>query len=345
MQAHFISFFAYAVLSMICMPSYSSDVFLWKVTGNGIAKPSYILGTESTTSINVVQQTDIFHTCWNSTSLVMTTHSIPLQETSDDNQIVETLRKLGKHKDAGNIFMDSVMSYEKLYTPQQIEFIDSIITKYMPPLSRIRVVPFYLWNYLQEKEAVMNIDKAEKGKTLSDVYHEMMDWMEIALERKGKQEGRSYLSLENIQDEYHAIAEADSLERSCFTLDEQALIMYRQMLYKASHPLERTSEAVLKDLYKQQDFQTGEAFYLSIDNRIDSLGLPEQLTRKLHETSRKRREIEIENRSRKWLRPILSAIRQTPTLIAVDIKSLYGDESLLNLLRGVGYAVEPVMQE
>ena len=215
----------------------------------------------------------------------------------------------------------------------------------MPPLADIHLVPIRVWKLLMEREQLATVDKLEKNKSILDVCHEMMDWMNIALERNGRHEGKSYQSLEDVRDEMNATAIADSLELSCFTLDEQALIMYRQMLYKASHPLERTSEAVLKDLYKQQDFQTGEAFYLSIDNRIDSLGLPERLTRKLHETSRKRREIEIENRSRKWLRPILSAIRQTPTLIAVDIKSLYGDESLLNLLRGVGYVVEPVIQE
>jgi len=342
MKTHIIAFYIYTILSMICIPSYSSDGFLWKVTGNRIAAPSYILGTESTTSIDVAQKINGFHACWNSTSQVMTTCSIPLQETSDENLIMENLRKLGKHKESGTIFMDSITSYEKLYTPQQIAFLDSMITKYMPPLSKIRVVPFYLWSYFQEKEAVMDIDKAEKGKALPDVYHEMMNWMEIALERNAKLEGKSYLSLENSQDELNAIAEADSLERSYFTVEEQAVIFYQQMRYKGLHPSSFTFDKSLKELYQKNDFELLNSLYTDDDQRLDSLNLPIALKTKLHRINDMKREIVTDNKSMKWLPAILSAIHQKPTLIAVDLKYLLGQNSLINLLRAKGYSVECV---
>lgn len=342
MKTHTIAFFVYTVLPMICIPSYPSDGFLWKVTGNGIAAPSYILGTESTTSIDVAQQMSGFQTCWNNTSQVMTTCSMSLQETSDESEIVEILNKLGKQKNSGTIFMDSTTSYGKLYAPRQIAFIDSMITKYMPPLSKIRVVPLYLWSYFLQKEAVMDVHKAEEGKTLSDVYHEMMNWMQVALERNGKLEGKSYLSLGSCQDELNAIAEADSLERSSFTVEEQAVIFYQQMRYKNLYPSFSTFDKSLKALYQTNDYERLNSLYADDDLRLDSLELPIALKTKLHRINDMKREIVTDNRTKKWLPGILSAILQKPTLIAVDITHLLGQNSLINLLRARGYNVERV---
>ncbi len=69
MKKYVASFLFHSIILLIlCIPCYSANVFLWKVAGNGITAPFYILGMESTTSIDVVQKTSGFHTCWNSTS-------------------------------------------------------------------------------------------------------------------------------------------------------------------------------------------------------------------------------------------------------------------------------------
>lgn len=343
MKAYVTSFLFHSIIFLIlCIPCHPSNGFLWKVTGNGITAPSYILGTESTTSIDVAQEASGFQTSWNNTSQVMTTCSMPLQETSDEDRIVEILNKLGKQKDSGKIFMDSTTSYEKLYTPQQIAFIDSMTTKYMPPLSKIRVMSLYLWNFFLQKENIMDVHTSEKEKTLSDVYHEIMNWMEVALERNAKQEGKSYMSLESLQDELNAIAEADSLERSYFTVEEQALIFYQQMRYKSLYPSSCTFDKRLKALYQTNDYKLLDSLYANDDYRLDSLELPIALKRKLHRMRDMKREIVTETRTMKWLPSILAAIRQKPTFIAVDLTHLLGQKSLINLLRTRGFIVKRV---
>lgn len=217
-----------------------------------------------------------------------------------------------------------------------------MITKYMPPLSKIRVIPFYLWNFFLQKENIMDVHTVEKEKTLSDVYHKIMNWMEVALERNAKLEGKSCLSLESLQDELNVIAEADSLERSYFTVEEQAIIFYQQMRYKSLHLSSSTFDKRLKALYQTNDYKLLDSLYANDDQRLDSLELPIALKIKLHRIRDMKREIVTENRTMKWLPSILSAIQQKPIFIAVDLVHLLGQNSLINLLRTRGFSVERV---
>ena len=51
----------------------------------------------------------------------------------------------------------------------------------------------------------------------------------------------------------------------------------------------------------------------------------------------------IENRNRRWISKIVPAIEENPTFIAIGVRSLYGENGLINLLKKKGYTVEPVM--
>ena len=295
---------------------------LWKISGNGLAEPSYLFGTAHGGPF---------------LSATLLLDSIPhlYDALASSKQFVGEKNIFNQANfDKSRLLMDADSSYALLLNKEDLALLDTLSVKYLHNTSdKMHLKPFYLFGIIIGKRTI------EKGR-------------EIGYKRL---KTKKYVTDADL-DEYDSISEesmdlflqkkAHSKGYSIVGLDD--IIGFRS---KDTVPLTKQVEQLMYGLKNMDKFIDGffndpstiafkSAYY---SQNLDEI---EKIAAAFHTDSTNIIDITVNgllyDRNLKWMDHIPQLISEKPSFIAVGVRQLPGKDGLIDLLRRKGYTVESV---
>lgn len=287
---------------------------LWEISGNGLEKPSYLLGT------------------WHGTFDISYSYvdSIPGFQKAFDacTQFVGEAENIDRMEDLMSSFdpkLPKDISYADLLAESEYSFLDSVLISRMKvPLNEMYVKPAFLALILGQLEERAKLVRAEYSQGQIDSMRTQV--MDVVLYANAKDKKYNVLGLETVKEQLDMLFPPDS------DLKEEAaqlIIGLRDQEVQAFLTDELHSSYRSQDINRIADCE--KSFSAAFRN--------EPLYSKLYEEFR---ENLIDQRNRNWVEKIPGLIKDTPTFIAVGVRHLPGKDGLIRLLREKGYRVEAV---
>lgn len=307
------------VFLVICSCSINNKTqggVFWKISGNGLKKPSYLLGTNHGMSGDFLDSIPRFF------------------------EILDSVKQLDVERDISNLFTEDSIRTSKKYLPDgttyrdllnddEIAALDSVLLIYSPLNSeKMKWKPGVLLYNLQ----FIMLKNESKKWVIENPFLMIVNIrrsMDVRVQKIAK--FRSY-----------SIIELDSNEELArLGLDDWSI------LFSSGNIQDQAKEMVEFITESQEDTflmyamrETMEAYYLQ-----DLKQMEKWITHPAVLKDEKSRGINYKmtvTRNISWMDKITSSIKKEPTLIVVGVAHLPGDQGVINLLRDEGYTVEPV---
>lgn len=316
----------YIIISFIFVFCGSSDDksngLLWKISGNGLEKPSYLFGTTHGDNYG---------------SFISFLDSIPYLHENILN-VRQFIGEKNHFKDEkinlNSLQMDS--AYSNFISKMDVTFLDSILLKYMGKTSdQINFKPMVLIQMIRNKMSLEIKKEFFFERIKSKGYIDDYDWnemnnmkeetMDFYLQKKAKIAGCNIIGLDDeIGFNLDNLVDSVSLYQQ---ITDMITLLKSNMMEKAiKENLKNPYSDSLKIAYYNQNLDKIE--------RYSSFLL-------YSDTSKFSTKLLIE-RNFKWMNYIPQLIQKQPSFIAVGVRHLPGEEGLIKLLRKKGYKVEPV---
>ena len=291
-----------------------NDGLLWKISGNGLEKPSYILGT------------------WHGTYDIMYnfTDSIPGFAEAFDNveQVIGELDMNPATASLPNVnssqgLLPAGLTYDVLLSEPQLKLLDSVLLRKLgtPYSSQLRMRPMIMFQILHSADAVREMGIEEYKNKAAEV-------MDMKLQTEAIARGYKTAGLETVEEQVKTLVSRPLEE------EIKLLIAYLESGDKYNQS-GRDMAYKLRDAYRNQSLRKVELFEEGIMTNVESA--PYFDTNSFMDAL-------LTVRNNNWVERLPSMIASTPSLIAVGVRHLPGDNGFLNLLRQAGYTVEPVKQ-
>nr|WP_320039182.1 TraB/GumN family protein [uncultured Bacteroides sp.] len=276
------------IISNINSQTKIENSLLWEISGNGLKKPSYLLGTH-----HRVPYTFILDSIHGFRNAYHSVRQVAVETTISAGAIDKTM-----------LAMPSDTTYQMLYTPKELVFVDSIIKTNMhisintsvSILDKFKPLCWYLVisrHNLIVKPDILVIDAYIMKVAKSSNYKL------IGLE------GKDVL---------------DKVLRKWFSssLKDQASLLLKQLKDPQKGIIMSPSRIISE--YKKQNLNVFEQYLSNFEGA------------------------NCKERNQLWMKKIPILIKQEPTLIAVGAGHLVGESGLINQLRKQGFTVKPVRQ-
>lgn len=278
---------------------------LWKISGNGLQKPSFIIGTYHLAPVSFVD-------------------SIPgLKDAMDASEQVygeivmaDIMKPENLTKMQSAMVLPEGQTLDKLFTADEMTRINALMkdilgvdmTNPMVAQQLGRLTPQSLATQL----TVLMYLKKHPG---FDQTKSFDGYFQTEASAKGKNAG----GLETVDFQIDVLYKGKTMERQ-----KQILLC----LADNKDTYEKQSEDIVKAFFSQDLKAIGEAMDRKMNNSCDDT--PEE------------RDKLIDNRNAEWIKKMPEIMKQKPTLFAVGAGHLTGDRGMLELLKKAGYTVESV---
>jgi uncharacterized protein YbaP (TraB family) len=288
---------------------------LWKITGNGLKEPSYLLGTNHGMSGDFVDSISGFWDAFNSVEQLVMEYDITKPKRLDSIKPI-------------NILPEDI-TYHDLLDADEIAVLDSILLVYFPYNSReIRLLkPASLRTLLQ---GAILIKESQKWAT-ENPYLAIAITKSIDLRLLKISKFRSYPIIELDSEK-----ELDSLgirDRSFLSSSENLQLEAKEMLQSLTSS--STMDSIIGftrnsiEVYYTQNLRAIEKY--DTDPKMQN-----------EKEAKLNRNTFIIKRNILWIDKILPAINKKPSFIMVGVAHLPGKKGLINLLKKEGYTVQPI---
>ena len=269
---------------------------LWKISGNGLERPSYILGTHHIAPASVLDSIDGFAAALASVDRVDGEMDMAAAQTPAAQQMLMA---------AGMAPSDSTLT--KLFTPAQLDSINTVLRRYMGPMAEIRQMDALKPTMVSTVMAMMQAQQQFPGFNPAQQ-------LDLVVQQRGAAAGKQIGGLETVQ--------------------EQASLLFGTPIIEQA---EQLMDAVRHDATALEFAQKLAKAYMAGD--LDAmLSLMEDPATGMG-TSADRL---INTRNANWVRVMAGLLPAASVLIAVGAGHLPGDKGLISLLRSEGYNVDPV---
>ena len=288
------------------------DALLWEISGNGLQKPSYLLGTMHTVE---------FRFMFDSIPGIRKVLSAVEQLAAEiDMQAFDSIQRKTPTISNNYFLMPSDTTYSMLYDAEDFSFVDSVLSSGNARYAE-RIPAF--WQNLYSRYIVYNRIKKE-------------NCMDYFLLRLANTSSKKIYFLETVQDIVDNNKNGNMSEYEVGLKEQASSLLF--ILKNAD--MIRNGYNLLDSIYRAQQLRR-----LSFENLTKELmALNGQVTEAdlnksyLNEYKSKL----INERNDAWMLKIPILISQGPTLIAVGAMHLPGDVGLINQLRKIGYTVKPM---
>ena len=272
---------------------------LWKVSGNGLADPSYILGTHHLAHVSFVDNIPGLKDAIAKTQ--QTTGEILMSDEAAMQQKVQAAA-----------MMPAGESYSKLLSTEDVQALDEGLKSLIGAgldqfgqfnpgmISMIYTITLYTKHYPE----------------FNPMAHEAID---SYVQRIARENGKSTLGLESVDDQIYALFEAEPLKNQA-----EALVCSIKNMHSAKEQLDK-----LNAYYKNGNLI---GMYDLAFNNPDE---PCKVSQTMQDAINK-------DRNNKWVEKLPAIMKEKSNLIAVGALHLAGEEGILNQLAAKGYTVEPV---
>lgn len=282
-------------LVMIALAGHAQ--LLWKVSGNGLGRPSYIFGTYHMAPSSMIDRIAGIDRAIEACDVVVG------EVEKDSLMSSEVQARMAKAMMAPS---DSTL--DKLLSPQGYAIVEKVFNKYFGTmgvkLSQMKnLKPSAISTQMQAMQAIKYFPNFNAN-----------DLIDVAVQARANDEGRPSIGLESVQEQIDLLFNGP--------LTEQA-----QGLLEACKQDEffQAQSVALADAYMAQDLN--KLFAVMTDaTKGDSEEIMEML---------------IYKRNRNWAQKLNVMMPERAMLVCVGAGHLPGDKGLLQLLRNMGYTVEP----
>lgn len=286
---------------------------LWEISGNGLEKPSYLLGTwHGTFDIlyNYVDSIPGFRKAWEaSTQYVGEVSSL------DDMESIMSSFDPKLPKDT---------TYADLLDKPELHYLDSVLKeKLNTSVDQMHVKPGFLSLVIGKFDEIAMLKKAGYSKAQIDSLSKQV--MDVVLLAKAKEAGYTVLGLETAEEQLNMLFSGGNLKEEA----DQLIIGLK------NQQIQTTLIAELLSAYRSQDINRLADYEESLAAIMQKGYMSKEQYRKLIDKL-------LSRRNQDWVKKIPEIIKDHPTLIGVGVRHLPGEEGVINLLREKGYRVEAV---
>lgn len=278
---------------------------LWKITGNGLQKPSYIIGTYHLAPVSFTDSISGLKDALAATEQVYG-EIVMADMTSPENMT----------KMQAAMMLPDGQTLDKLYTADEMARINTLVKSVLGVELTNPMVMQQLGNLtpqaLQTQLGVLIYLKKHPGFNPNESFDNYFQKEAVA---KGKGVG----GLETFDFQINVLFKSMSMERQ------------KQLLLCMADNLEfneEQTENVVKAFFAQDLDGIEKAMDAKLNNTCD--GTPEE------------KDILIYNRNAEWMKQMPDIMKQKATFFAVGAGHLPGEKGILSLLQKAGYTVEGV---
>lgn len=305
-----VLFFAFLSCSFSSQKDLEGGV-LWEISGNGLEKPSYLLGTWHGTYEILYSYVDSipgFHKAFEAC-----TQYVGEAENIDNMEVIMSSFDPKLPKDT---------SYTDLLDEAEYSFLDSVLISRMHvPLDKMYLKPAFLalvLGQLEERDKLMQI-----GYSQGQIDSMRTQVMDIVLYTRAKDKKYNVVGLETVKEQLDMLFPEGNLKEEA----AQLIIGLRDQEVQAF----LTNE--LHSAYRSQDINR----IADCEKKFSSAFQNEPLYNKLYEEFLEKM---IDQSNRDWVQKLPGLIKDNPTFIAVGVRHLPGKNGVICLLREKGYRVE-----
>ncbi len=277
----------------------SQAQLLWKVSGNGLGRPSYIMGTHHMAPSSMIDNIKGIDEAIAGCDIVVG------EVEKDSLTSPEVQARMAQYMIAP---ADSTL--DMLLTPDEYAIVEKVFDKYFGTmgvkLSQMKTLkPSAISTQMQAMQAIKYFPNFNAN-----------DLIDVAVQARANEAGRPSLGLETIKEQIDLLFNGPLTEQAQGLLEVCKQDEFFQM-----------QSVALADAYMSQDLD--KLFKVMTDATMG--GDSEELM-----------DILVYSRNRNWVEKLKAIMPERAVLVCVGAGHLPGEQGLLQLLRNVGYTVEPV---
>ncbi|HEY9551720.1 MAG TPA: TraB/GumN family protein [Prevotella sp.] len=294
-------------LLLLCTMVWGAQAqLLYKISGNGLAKPSYIIGTYHLANVNFV------HSIPGLKKALKKTTQVYGELNMDDMKTPENMRKMQQAT-----LLPQGQKLSALLTDDQLKRLNAyLLTAIGTNMSNPAVgrqIDAMLPAALSTQLVMLLYTNKFKGDF--DPQHPFDTYFQTQARANHKYVG----GLETLDFQMNLLYKSSPLERQI----EMLMCLIDNVEFS-----ERVAERITKAFYAQDLVELEKAVNEKLHNSCDSS--PEEEDRMIY------------NRNADWIKKMPALMAQKPTFFAVGVAHLPGDRGVLQLLRNAGYTVKGV---
>lgn len=293
----------FTVLFSICLAAAVQAQLLYQISGNGLEKPSYIVGTyhlaPSSFTDSIQGLRDVIKSC---------------QQVYGELVQSEMLKPNIAAKAQQAMMLPEGMTLSKLFTPEEMTRIKDYANNLAGPLAGSVIVSQMEGMTPQAVSTTLEVLNYVKKSNSLDV----ANGIDLYLQQYATELGKEVGGLETVDFQLQTLFRSNTIERQ-----------KQLLLCMVDHPdiIDQIAELVIKYYFAQDLEGLKTAMDIKIGDACDST--PEEDARL------------IDNRNADWLTKMPAIMQDKSTLFAVGAAHLIGEKGVLNLLREAGYNVSP----
>lgn len=277
---------------------------LWKVEGNGLSKPSYIMGTYHLAKVSFVDSVPGLK------SALAEAEQVYGEMNMQDEMTPENVQKM-----QAAMMLSDGKTLDDLLSPEQMKRLNAFLSSNLGfDLSNPMLAPMKQMtpSALNTQIQVLMCVKLEEGFNLQEQF-------DSYFQQEAQKAGKKIGGFETMEQQISTLLQSTPLERQV----EQLMCLVDNAEYQKGL-LQRTIKA-----FYAQDLEAIDAINVEkMNNTCDST--PEE------------DDTLIYNRNAEWAKQLATLMAENSTFVAVGAAHLPGERGLLNLLRQAGYSVSPV---
>lgn len=287
------------MIAVLMLAVASQAQLLWKVTGNGLGRPSYIFGTHHMAPASMIDQIPGIDIAIEGCDIVVG------EIEKDSLQAPEVQARMAQAMIAP---LDSTL--DKLYTPSEYAIVERVFNKYFSTMGvKLNQMKTLKPNAISTQMQAMQAIKYFPNFNANDL-------IDVKVQERANEAGRPSAGLESIQEQIDLLFNAP--------LSEQA-----QGLLETCKQDEfvKVQSVALAEAYMAQNLDQMMAVMTDATMGGDSEEMMDAL---------------IYNRNRMWVEKLKVMMPERACLVCVGAGHLPGEQGVLQLLRNMGYIVEPM---
>ena len=231
------------LLVLVLLAIAAQAQLLWKVSGNGLSRPSYVMGSHHFAPSSMLDEIPGFQQALEGCDVVIGEMDMAASMSFD-----------GQMAMAQAMMAPADSTLDKLYSPEEYKMIEETFNKYCGELG----IPFNMMNRLKPSAITMQMEALVAVKSFPDF--KLDDAIDLAVQTRGKEMGRPAMGFETIEDQISIIFGAPIAHQA------EDLLEY----CKKDADLEEQA-STLVETYMSQDLGKIEALFNDPDlNSMDS---------------------------------------------------------------------------
>ncbi len=292
--------FLFALL-FTCFSAATHAQLLYRISGNGLQRPSYIVGTYHLAPASFADSIPGLRTVQEQCEQVYGELEINALLNPDSTALVQQAMLLPEGMKLSQILTPDEMKRVKDYTQKKFGFTASILMQQAE-----RMTPIGLTTQFELLNCVMKTGQIDVSNVL-----------DISLQRDAQKSGKMTGGLESLSLQMNVLYQGKSMERQ-----KQLLLC----LVDHSDFDDMMTDSIIKSYFAQDLEGVKNAMDMKMDNDCDNTSDEEEQL--------------ISGRNANWMVQMPAIMQAKSTLFVVGAGHLPGEKGVLNLLRQAGYQVE-----